>query len=1404
MNYIGIDIGSISVKAILMDENGHIFDHNYIRTHGQPIKTTINVLKNITKNISNDDKVGLSVTGSGGILISDILNGYFINEIIAQSKSTSRLYPDIRTIIEIGGEDSKMIKLEKDENSKALRLKDFNMNTVCAAGTGSFLDQQAARLGVSIENEFGELAVKSLHPPRIAGRCSVFAKSDMIHLQQVATPSHDIVMGLCLALARNFKSNVIKGVPYSKPISFQGGVAANKGMIKAFEETLNLKAEELFIPEYYAYMGAIGSVFSMIESGNIKYYQGLEKLEKYLHKKSGKIKRHEPLVDDNYSFNTDTKPIEDEAICNGYLGIDVGSISTNLVVINDKKEVISRRYLKTGGNPLEAVKKGLKEIGDEIGNKVVIHGAATTGSGRYLTGDFIGADVVKNEITAHAAGALNVNPKVDTIFEIGGQDSKYISLKNGKVEDFTMNKVCAAGTGSFLEEQSEKLGVNIKEEFSKLALKSENPSALGERCTVFMESSLNHQQQLGVSKEDLAAGLSYSIAMNYLTTVVEDRKVGDVIFFQGGTAFNRGVKAAFEKICKKKIIVPPHHDVLGAMGAAILAKEQKDKDKQTKFKGFDLAKRSFNIDSFECEKCSNNCKIRVVSIEGEAPLKYGSRCGIFDEEKRVSKGKSLPKLFQEREKMLFKTYEPSTKIDDNAPVIGIPRTLLFYEMYPFWNAFFSELGFKVIISPASGKSIINQGCETVVEEVCYPIKVGVGHVLYLLNKNVDYIFIPSIINAKTIINNNSNSGLKTASICPLVQGFPFMVKATIEESELEKSNILTPAFHFGYNKKFVGNELKEFALSLGCKKNRINNAIDKGFENLRNFQKSITDRGKEILNNLPEDKPSLVLVSRPYNGCDSGLNLQIPDKLRDFGILTIPADFIPVSENDVPHLSSMYWRYGQRILSVADYIANNPKLNAVYMTNFACGPDSFIIKYFNKIMKDKHFLTLELDEHSGDAGVLTRLEAFLDSLESCEKVIPQTSKTVINKSSHPPCSNHRKIYIPHMDDHSVGFAAAMRYYGVDAEALPISDSKSLELAKKHTTGKECYPFLITAGDFLRKATSNDFDINKAGFFMPTSNGPCRFGQYCYSHKMILEEAGLKNTEMIILDQSKNYDDDLKKLGAGFRKLGWQAIVAIDNIKKVLYHTRPYEVNKGETNKVYNDCLEHLAKTIENKGSVKESIDYCIDKFKSIKVDRTQKKPVIGIIGEIFVRSNHFTNNFIINKIEDLGGEAVISTLSEWVFYTDWERQIELKRMKHYGSYYSELLKSAIQKNIYNKCTKPFSGMVKNFLYEQSPDDLMKLSNPYITEEIRGETTLSMARAEEYALHGLNGVVNLIPFHCIPGTIANTLLKKFSKKYPKVPVLKMVYDGTEQSSDDTKLEAFMFQAKQIMNLQKVNT
>ena len=1386
--YLGIDVGSVSTNTILMDNDRNVLEEHYTRIKGQPLQTVQKVLEEILRRISHEQFHSVSFTGTGGKLLADLLGGHFINEIIAQARAIQYFYPQVRTIIDIGGEDSKLILIEEEE--RRFKISDFSMNTLCAAGTGSFLDQQASRLGLTIE-EFGQLALKSTNPPRIAGRCSVFAKSDMIHLQQIATPDYDIVAGLCYALARNFKSNIGKGKKFVKPISFQGGVAANAGMQKAFLDVLEISDGELIVPNHFASMGAIGAVLVALEDKKSKKeWLGLNRLNQYLKDHRDEQASLKPLSLSPHhlirrgqislpSQNSGGEKIE------AYLGLDVGSISTNLVVIDKEKRVLAKRYLMTAGRPIEAVRVGLQEIGEEIGDRVEIKGVGTTGSGRYLTADFVGADLVRNEITAQATAAIHIDPKVDTIFEIGGQDSKYISVDNGVVVDFEMNKVCAAGTGSFLEEQAEKLDISIKEEFGALALSAEEPVRMGERCTVFIESDLVHHQQSGAQRDDLIAGLSYSIVQNYLNRVVGDRRVGNRIFFQGGTAFNKGVVAAFEKVLDKEIIVPENHDVTGAIGVALLALEEQAWERSG-FKGFDLSQRHYEQTSFECKGCPNLCLIRKVSVEGEKPLFYGSRCEKYDVIKRT-KGSAIPDLFEEREKMLLAPYEGEEKLPPDAPEIGIPQILNFHEMLPFWKAFFSELGYRVILSDVTNKELIRKGVENVVSETCFPIKVSHGHVLNLLEKGVKRIFLPSIVNLKP-----SHLEIPNSSACPYAQSFPYAAPSSIDFKKAH-AKVLQPILHFGEGRDYLEKELVDFGRSLGCKPKGIKKAYEKAERFQAGFYQSLLNRGKQALDRIGPNEKVMVIVGRPYNSCDSGVNLEMPKKLRDLGVLAIPMDFLPLeSVPATEEIKEMYWRYGQRILAAGKIIKDDPRLYAVYITNFGCGPDSFINHFFRDLSKGKPYLQLEIDEHSADAGAITRCEAFLDSLKNVK-----AEKAIALKREKAKTDRTKKIYIPYMCDHSFAVAAAFQACGVDADVFPESDEETLYWGRKLTSGKECYPCILTTGDMVKLVKDPNFDHQRAAFFMPSGNGPCRFGQYHRFHRLVLDDLGFNQVPIYSPNQDETLYSDLGIMGSQFTRLGWQGIVAVDLLMKKLLETRPYEKEKGKSDQTYQASLKKVCKAIQQKGDLEETLRKGLEDFKQIEVEKLGTKPLIGIVGEIFVRLNRFANEDVIRKIEQFGGEAWIAPLTEWILYVNTISKKRSLRKKSFSNLLKVFLTDYYQKKDEHALEKVFKYQLRH-AGEPNTKSIFKKAKPYLDPSFEGEAVLSMGKTIDFAKRGASGVVNIMPFTCMPGTIVSTLLKRYQEENSNVPILNMAYDGQEQTNTLTRLEAFMYQAKEFQS------
>ncbi len=1396
--FIGIDAGSVSVKLAVMDQDGAVIETEYVRHKGNPLSVAYDLLK------KSSSGCYLSVTGSAGKLIAEALGISPVNEVVALSYSTRKLYPHVKTIIEMGGEDSKLVLLHEGA------IKEFSMNSVCAAGTGSFLDQQAERLKLSIE-EFSELALKSEKPPRIAGRCSVFAKSDMIHLQQIATPMEDIVAGLCFAVARNFKGSICKNMVLPRPIGFLGGVAANKGVARGFEEVL--PADDLVIPEHFALMPAIGAVMMDMEQG-IENLFDLSKVESYIENLKDEGSVHKPLCSDNDEFEKRHQvsyyihqPAVDEKV-NAYLGIDIGSISTNLAVTDEEGRLLSKRYLMTAGRPIDAVRQGLDEIGNEIGDRVNILGVGTTGSGRYMIADFVSADIVKNEITAQARAAAEIDPDVDTIFEIGGQDSKYISIKDGIIVDFEMNKACAAGTGSFLEEQAEKLDISVKNDFARIAFNSKKPCSLGERCTVFMENSLLSRQQKGAPKEDLVSGLSYSIVQNYINRVVSDKKIGDKIFFQGGTAFNKSVVAAFEKYLDRHIIVPPHHDVTGAIGMAIIAKKHMvdNGSKPSQFKGFDLSRRQYTIKSFECKGCDNMCEINRVKVEGEEhPLFYGSRCEKYDvkRKKNGNDEKGLPDLFAEREAFLIKSncdyvaYAGDRNGNGNGRKvirIGIPRIFFFHDFLPYWSTLLWELGFEVVLSDNTNRQIISKGLESNLAESCFPHKVAHGHIKDLLEKDVDAIFMPSFIN----FNPDTNSVRSFA--CPYAQTMPYIASAAFG-----KEHFLVPVVNLERGEAYFINEIHKSLKPFNISKSTIKKAMKISERNQKEFISSIKKRGREVLENIPDR--SIVIVGRSYNAFDPGINLEIPKKLAALGVSSIPMDYLPLEVIDISQTwDNMYWRSGQSILKAAEIIRSNPKLYALYIGNFSCGPDSFIQKFFEKSISDKPYLQIEIDEHSADAGVITRCEAFIDSISSRDEPPVNEAKKVSILSINKGVSN-KIVFIPRMSDHAFALAAAFKTCQLDAEVMDTPDSESVKLGRRYVSGKECYPCAITTGDIVKKVMSPDFDPDRAVFFMPSGTGPCRFGQYNVLHRLILDEIGYPKVPIHSPNQDGAFYSELGIVGKEFTRQAWMGIIATDLLIKCLHETRPYEINRGETDDIYKKYLFEISKTLVTDSRL------MMDLMNEIKTSfsgiprNNEQRPLIGIIGEIFVRLNAFANEDIVRKVEELGGEVWLSPMDEWIYYVN---RMSLRKCmirmrnnsiskKVVNDLMMTMITSHIQKGIDRKFSAPFEGFLKT-VHEPSTRQIMRNAAPYIDDSFEGETVLSMGKAIDYVKSGASGIISAMPFGCMPGTIVGALLKGVKKDWG-IPILSASYDGVEATCAGIQLEAFMHQATEYTVVNK---
>ena len=1006
---IGLDIGAVSLKlaAIGAVEDQPLFERlaersesffsrpfpedsafagrplmlsRYQRLQGSPIQSTFDMLKEFYEHVPEQEVEGIRVTGSGSQLIAKILGIYFENEFRAIAKGTRVFYPQVRTVFEMGGEASKYMRLEPTSKSEYLGIVDYETSGDCAAGTGSFIDQQASRLLYTVE-EVGPAACGASCAARIAGRCSVFAKTGMMHAQQKGYSTDQILRGLCDAVARNFKSSIVKGRQVTKPAAFIGAVAVNDGVRNALRQAFKLEESDFLVPELYCWLGAVGAAMFEAEEWRKRTFKSIHQLQQHAASKKD-FAFSDPLLMSNVVLLRDRVKATGRQRTNGhkieaYLGIDVGSVSTNLVATDAEGNVLHEIYLRTQGRPIEVVDRGLAEIEAELGDVLDIRGVGTTGSGRELIGELVGADTVNDEITAHKTGATHVCRQlgmemVDTIFEIGGQDSKFISINDGVVVDFTMNEACAAGTGSFLEEQAEKMGVAIKEEFARRALASTSPARLGERCTVFMERDVTGLMHKGAEVDDLCAGLAYSVALNYLNRVVRGRRIGNVIFFQGGTAYNDAVAAAFSQILGKPIIVPPHNGVVGAIGMALIARDRmKTSGRPSRFRGYSLHRVNYTAREFVCHACSNLCDMKEFNIEGERSY-WGDKCSDkFRKRARTDRQPVIEDLLDYRDKLLEESW---TGPRGGRPTVGIPRSMYFYDRFPFWCAYFQELGFDVLVSSSTDRKIAALGEELTVAEPCFPVKLAHGHVQELLDHGADYILLPNAINSE------APESKVDSHLCPWNQTLPFVVRA-VPQLENVREKFLAPTVHFRFGRTHVEKELGDFARGLKIPRRTSDRAVMAAYAAQGAFTDALLEAGAQALRTLHETgEPALVLVGRAYNLYDRSGNCDIPRKLRTlYGANVIPMDFLPLDLEDITEVNpNMYWNSGRKILAAAKLTRHYRNLHLVYITNFKCGPDSYI-KSFMQEASGKPSLVLQFDGHSNDAGFITRCEAYLDS-----------------------------------------------------------------------------------------------------------------------------------------------------------------------------------------------------------------------------------------------------------------------------------------------------------------------------------------------------------------------------------------------------------------------------------------
>ncbi|WIF95712.1 acyl-CoA dehydratase activase [Caminicella sporogenes] len=1287
MYSIGIDIGHATLKCVVLNNKKEQVFNSCIFHRGNIKELLKRQLSNIEKEFNEKDYY-VGVTGKQ----VNELERYYINDILALTEGVIYKNEKVQSIIEIGAQKARYITNFSKDNRANIK---FFVNSSCSAGTGSFLEEQVSRLGIKLE-EYSNYVQRATKVPRIAGRCSVFSKTDIIHHQQEGVKVEDILLGLSYALVKNYKASVLQRKKIKKPVMFVGGVAKNEGVLKALKDVFQFSDDELIITDDCSNIAALGAALLAMKRNILCNLRNLFKVLECIEMKSENEWFYEPLKGYGAYDYVDKHvcKISKEKKIYGYLGIDIGSTSTNLVLIDRNRQVLSYRYLRTKGDPKKAVDIGIKSIQKEFEERLNILGIGTTGSGRMMIGKRINADLIVNEITAQARGAIEIDKEVDTIFEIGGQDSKYIRIQDGRVIDFEMNKICAAGTGSFIEEQAKKLGIPI-EQYERIALEGKKPLNLGDRCTVFIEGNISKAIEQGKSKEDIMAGLSYSIVNNYLNRVVANKPIGNKIFLQGGIAYNQAVVNAFRAVLGKDIYVPPFFSVTGALGAALLTKEEME----------------------------NRRSEKIISS-------------------------NLRDMESEIKRLFLKGY--TEKIDDDKPTIGIPRVLFIHKLFPIFNEFFENLGFNVLLSEETNEKIIALSQEYALDETCYPIKLINGHVATLINKGVDYIFLPSLYTMKYPI-----SKTRENYACVYMQTVPQVVAKTMNLEE-KGVKILSPALSFKFGKRYMMKTLIQLGQKLGKSKAQTMLALAKGMRRFKQFKEEVEKLGKELIGSLKDDEKVFVIITRAYGIADPGLNMGIPQKLREMGYKVITLSNLPAHSYDLSDdYPNMYWPFGQHILSGAKIVKENKNLYAIYITNHGCGPDTILSHYFKKEMGDKPYLHIEVDEHASNVGIITRLEAFIESLKNIRM------DTETEKKDKKIIKNHKenkKLYIPCLYPYSHLLQGILRKKGIDANIILPTDEKSLEIGKKYAISKEYLSLIALLGDVFSQI--KEIDKTKGCIWVPQTEGSETFGQYGRLLRQKIELEGYKNIKV----ESPFIEDLLEdeKYGEDFLL----TLIAGDIIMTAYREKR-------------NEYLKKILKAIEY-GNFNEKLLVTISNSIYEQLLKQKFEKSIYVLGELSIIFNPILNHYQLEKLEHKN-KVYYESVSE-VMYFEWMDFLRKEKKKHLVM--KKLLKK--MKNIINQVSKTLGEYSP---FDKDIDEMIKMADEKLPLYRGGNGRYRMVKSLRCS-NSIHGILLLSSMYENTGTILK-ILKEQDENVLTKPTIELYFDGSLYSGNDEKIQNFIY-------------
>lgn len=1419
--HVGLDVGSTTVKIIVMNDKEETIYTNYTRHFSDTKNTICNVLEQLAKDYPKATFT-MALTGSGAMSAAKFLNIPFIQEVISCKRAVEKYLPETDVVIELGGEDAKIIYFDK--------FIEQRMNGTCAGGTGAFLDQMASLLNTDTAG-LNELAksYKVIYP--IASRCGVFAKTDIQPLLNEGSRKEDIAASIFQAVVNQTISGLACGRPIRGKVAFLGGpLSYLPELRKRFIETLELKDDEVLIPEDAHLLVAKGAALDSLNSPEFSNKELKQKIKDLKIAKDTTTKPLPPLFENNEEYEkfkkrhnkakVKTKPLDGyKGDC--FIGIDAGSTTTKLVVIDNECNLLYSEYGSNEGNPLKSVIKMLKNMYEKLPETATIRFAGVTGYGEKLIQTALNVDLNEIETIAHYAAAKQFMPDVTSIIDIGGQDMKYIKMKGDVIDNIMLNEACSSGCGSFIQTFAESLGISI-EEFVQAAIESKAPVDLGSRCTVFMNSKIKQAQKEGYSVGDISAGLSISVIKNAIQKVMKVRDMstlGKHIIVQGGTFYNDAVLRSFEKIVGRNVIRPNIAGLMGAYGVAILSKEQYEANldmeyKSTLLKTDELDKLDIKTTQVRCGRCENNCLLTINKFSNGKSFVSGNRC-----EKGsggVTENKNLPNMYKYKFERLF-SYEPLSEEKAFRGTIGIPRVLNMYEDYPFWFTFLTNLGFRVILSEKSTRKTYEKGMESMPSEsVCYPAKLSHGHIMSLIEQGIKTIFYPCLPYSRKEYkkaNNHYN--------CPIVISYPEVLKNNVEELKADDIKFINTFLPFETNNlvKVIleREEFKEYNFT----KKELTEAAKKAEEEYQKFKDDVDKKGTEILEYMEKnDLRGIVLVGRPYH-VDPEVNHGIDTLITSLGLCVLSEDSISKkTEAKRPIRVVDQWVFHARLYAAAEFTGQHDNLELIQLNSFGCGVDAVTTDQVEEILKsyDNMYTLIKIDEVNNLGAVRIRIRSLLASMnkkikekkenETCDTCKAEGNYELNRVEFTKEMKKDYTILIPQMAPiHFELIETAVKACGYNVELLRECTPHTVETGLKYVNNDACYPSILTTGQMIEALESGKYDPNKTALIMSQTGGGCRATNYIGFIRKALKDAGFPQVPVISFNVVGMEKMSGFKITLGLAERLLKCVTYGDLLQKLLMKNRAYEINKGETQKLYEKWLEKCKKLVEKSNSkqFKQSIYDMVEDFEKIPLDTKLKKPRVGIVGEVLIKYHPFGNNFVANVLEQEGAEVILPDFMGFIKFIATHK-ITFNQLLKIDKAKATIFKAAIKLiDIFEKDLKiALASSKKDYLppcniwhLEDKVKDILSIGNQ------TGEGWFLTAEMVEYIEHDIPNIVCVQPFACLPNHIVGKgVIKTIRETYPNANITPVDYDpGASESNQTNRLKLLMTVAKDNLKMQE---